>query len=492
MLGTVISPFENAPTTKGFHFIIDKSANVRKGKFIQLQLPDGKLIGRVSEIYRANKYYMQPETVKEYESSGKGISEIFPSNEWEYLVAQVESLGVFDGNSFQPSTYPPSPGQKVFEPEQKILEGFFGIDENGLEIGEMSHHKIKVKLNMTKLFLKHLAILAISGAGKSFLTAVLLEEMLKKEPKESPGIILIDTHGEYTGFAEDKNYINRTRVFSINDIRIGFSNLPESAFADFGLTPTQERALIKVLGNLKGNYSITEAIDAIEHSDINQKTKDPILGTLYNLRRTGLFGINDYPPLDEIVKQGQLSIIDLSSSTNLSTKRMMVAYFARKLFNTRRSGTIPPFIIILEEAHQYIPEKVKKEHAMSKSIMETIAREGRKFQASICLISQRPVHLSTTVLSQCNTKIILRVVNPNDLAHIEESSEAMAGDLVKQITDLPVGQGYIIGEAVNFPLLVKIRKRLSKESRKGKSIEDACREFYEKVERKRKDSKAFI
>lgn len=491
-LGTVIS-FIDSPSTGKFHFTINKNVYVRKGQFVQLEVEDGKLIGRVSDIIKTNRYFMRPESVNEYQKSG-GLDGVFPTTDWECLVAEVKALGVFDGKQFQSSTFPPSPGADVKEPEHEILKKFFGLDEKGLDIGKIPYHKLSAKLNITKLFQKHVAVLAISGAGKSYLASVLLEELLSRERKFTPGIVVVDTHGEYVEMAEAKEIAEKVRVFRSSDMRIGFQNLRTHDIAEMeGISSgTQIRELDKILLDLKSNYSISDVISKIDESELPVKTKDVMLSHMISLQRTGIFGIDDYPKSEELVKQGQVSIIDMSDCISLKKKQIIVRYFAGKLFHYRRMGTVPPFILILEEAHQYIPEGAKKENALCRGILQTIAREGRKFDASLCLISQRPINLSTTVLSQCNTKIILRITNPYDLKHIGESSEAITKDVLDQITTLPVGYGLVVGEASNVPLLIKIREKRIKTEKREDSMQSACREFFEKLEKKRKDAEAFI
>ena len=495
-IGTVISTLEG-PSTRKFSFVINKDSVVRRGQFVQLKNHDGNLIGRVADVVKANKYFMRPDSVKEYESSGRSMDDLFPVDHWEYLVAEVNCLGVHTGNGFVDSSFPPSPGTRVVQPENQILTELFGLDSNGLLIGTIPHHDVEVKLSPTRLLQKHLAILAISGAGKSFLTSVILEELMARRPEQGQlAVIVIDTHGEYSSFADDPKYSGRVSVFPISDVQIGLANLRSYQFSEFmpNLTYPQMRELLKVMDTLKKkNYNLSDLIDAVESNEkIKPATKEPLLSNLMSLRMTGLFGVADYPSLEELVKQGSLSIIDLSETTNLNSKQMLVAYIARKLFNARKDGIIPPFLLVLEEAHQFVPETMKKEHAISKGIMQTIAREGRKFNASLCLISQRPIQLSTTVLSQCNTHIILRITNPYDLDHIGRSSEGMNRSVIKQISSLKVGTGIIVGEAVNFPLFVKIRGRSSKQSEKGLPLEKAAAEYYARVKQKSKDAKEFM
>ncbi len=496
--GTIISTPEG-PSTRKFSFVINRDKLVRRGQFIQINTEEGILIGRVSDVFKTNRYFMRPESVKEYESSGKSMNEIFPVDNWEYLVAEVMPLGVWVENKFKSCSFPPSPGTKVIEPDPEILTNFFGLNGNGLHIGNLPFNNLSVKVDPTRLLQKHLAILAISGAGKSYLTSILIEELLNRKPEQGQlAVIVIDSHGEYTNFEDDPKYSAKTKVFLGSEIRIGLPNLSSNELAEFvpKLSSPQLRELTGLIRDLRKtnkNYGIKDLIQEIEEREqIKPATKDVLISILTDLASTGLFGVSDYPGLEDLARQGGLSVIDLSEMINLHKKQIIVTYIARKLFNARRVGLIPPFLLILEEAHQFAPEKAKKESAISKGIIQTIAREGRKFHASLCLISQRPIQLSTTALSQCNTHIILRVTNPYDLKHIGESSEGITSDVLKQISTLPVGSGLIVGEAVNSPLFIEIRKRESKESGKGLPLEKAAIEYYQKVKQKLEDAKSFM
>lgn len=494
-LGTVVSTIEG-PSTRRFSFVIGREKIVKRGQFVSVKTEEGQLIGRVSDVYKTNRYFQRPESVNEYQSSGKAMDDIFPVGDWEYLVADVSSVGVYRDKGFADSLFPPSPGKPVTEPEGGILSSFFGLDTKGLFLGKIPHHDVDVLLNPTRFLQKHLAILAISGAGKSFLTSVILEEVLKRSPEQGQiAVIVIDTHGEYTSFAEDPAFSAQTRVFPIKELQIGLPNLSPHQLNEFlpNLSSVQVRELFRIIRSMKGNYSLDDVISYIEESEsIKSSTKDVLVSVLEELKYTNLFGGMDYPDMQTLVRQGGLSIVDVSDTTNLMKKQMIVSYMARKLFYARRNGIIPPFLLVVEEAHQFVPETARKETAISKSIITTIAREGRKFNASLCLISQRPIQLSTTALSQCNTHVILRVTNPYDLDHIGKSSEGVNSSVLKQISSLRVGSGLIVGEAVNYPLFVDIRHRESMQSDKGMSLEKAAIEYHRAFKQKKKDAKAFM
>lgn len=489
--GTVIST--PPPSTRKFSFVINKDSVVKRGQFVKIRMKNGILIARVSDVFKANRYYERAESVQKIESEGRKLNESFPADYWEYDLADAVVLGLYNDGSFHESYTPVAPGNSVEEPDVYILKQFFGFDEKGVHIGKLPHHDLDVNINLTRLLQKHLAILALSGAGKSYLTSIMIEELLNIE--NGIAVIIIDPHGEYRSFTDDPQYASKSRVFESSNIKLGLSETSPYEFVNMMpemVSGPQRRELIKILENMKGTFTIDDVLDYTDENIKNIVTKDQILAHLDNVKRLDIFGEVDTPDLNKIAVQGELSILDLSDTTNLRKKQLIVAHLAKKLFDARRNGSVPPFVLIIEEAHQFAPEGAKRDDALSRGIITKIAREGRKFGASLCLISQRPKMLSTTSLSQCNTQIILRITNPYDLKHIEESSEGITRDVSDRISSLKVGTALIVGEAVNFPLFVSVRKRRSKESGKGGSLESLAEEYRRNKEKTRKDSKEFM
>jgi len=499
VVGTVISKELN-PNVSQFSFVIT-NMNARKGQFVMLDTPEGKMIARISDIIKTNRYFERAESVHEFERAGKSLSDLFPSDRWEYLVGEAVALGIYKEKSLTRAAFPASPGSKVYIAENDILSDFFGLDkEKGLEIGSVEYHNLQVKVNMTKLLQKHMAILAMSGAGKSYLTSVLIEELLDRKPENGQmAVVVIDTHGEYIGFAEDPKYRDRSDVILGRDFRVGVPGLSAGIIAEFmpSMTSVQKRELNKLLSSMYNEkrgqtFDFKDVLAQIDSSEIKSATKGILYTLLLNLENTRLFGHYDNPSLDKLARPGHLTIIDISDMTNLFEKQMIVTYLSRKLFEARRSSVIPPFVIVIEEAHNFCPEGARSEAAVSRNIIEKIAREGRKFNSCLCLISQRPINLSTTALSQCNTHLILRVTNPYDLDHIGKSSEGLTADVIKTISSLRVGEALLVGEAVNYPLFVKVRKRYSKKNERGIELEKACLDFKSNKETKKQDLEAFV
>ncbi len=371
-------------------------------------------------------------------------------------------------------------------------------------MGSIEHHETEAKVSLTRLLQKHLAILAMSGAGKSHLSSVILEELLSRKKEDGRiAVIIVDIHGEYIGFAHDPVFGKSATIIDGNEICVPLRKISPETMMEWlpDLSAAQRDVLRNSMSSLKGakkdsaGFGMKELVSSIEADSSSSKedVKRALKRGISELRRYKfLSNKKESPRLIGDISPGKMTILDFSSIDSLRKKQILVAMLARRLFHLRKKGKIPPFLLLIEEAHNFAREKAEERDAVSRSIIETIAREGRKFGASLCLISQRPVNLSTTALSQCNTHIILRVTNPNDLDHIQKSSEGIDARVVKSITSLKVGEAILVGEAVNYPVFVKVRDRKSTKRERGAPLLQQAIEFEEKREKKEKGVEAFI
>ncbi len=264
---------------------------VRQGMFCSTVSEEGMVIGRIEEIYVNNEYYANPQTVKNFDKGHlSNISTYFPSDQWEDYLAYVKVLGVFpsttplnhskiDHNRYEKvlrrSYFPAKPGNKVQIVQADLLNNFLGMDETGLEIGSLEYYNTPVKLNLTRLINKHTAILAMSGAGKSYLVSVLLEELLLRTNTQqgTPGVLLFDVHGEYGFFTdhdtpENKFYAKFSTRYDAKYFQIGIPSLSAYDFAKYqpNMSNAQVRELKRVLDSLKfeekrEKYGISDIIE---------------------------------------------------------------------------------------------------------------------------------------------------------------------------------------------------------------------------------------
>ncbi len=510
-IGTIVSTPES-PTPSKIDFVV-MNGKAHRGQFVEIPFSEGLIIGMITNVRKTNKYFERADAVKEFEQQGTKLFEQFPVNDWEYTLAEVNPLGIFVDQKFKRMSHPPSPGVNVFNAQPANIIQFLGLDEEkGMELGEMEFHPVKVKLNMSRLLQKHVAILAMSGAGKSWTVSCLLEELLdRKKEHGRVAVVVFDVHGEYTNFAEPvidekySDYSSRTRLIRARDLRIG---VPKVSLGMFGslmpnMSPAQRRELGKAIQSLQtkmkdglGPYDLQdikgELLSEMGNKDAKDSVIQALIGWLHGLEDLQLFGKADNPSLLDLVQPGIVTVVDLSDIIHQNKKQVIVSYLSHRVFYERRNKKIPPTTIVLEEAHNFIPNQINKEGSISKSIMRTIAREGRKFGVSLCLISQRPIQLDTTTLSQCNTQLLLRITNPYDIKHIGESAEGLSSESLGMLTSLKVGEGLLIGEAVNAPTFFKIRQRKSQPSRHEGSLEMAGLAFEENEAKNRKETEDLL
>jgi uncharacterized protein len=499
-LGTVISMMDS-PNTYKFGFVInDEEINkVRVGQFVELNLSEGKLIAVVTSISRSNRYFERAESVAEYEKNSS-IYDNFPIDDWSYTIAETKILGVY--NKFlHRCSYPPAPGADVLSVDDELLTQYLGFRSNGLTVGKLMNHDVDVNLGLSKLFQKHVAILAMSGAGKSYLMSVLLEELAERKKEDGRiGVVIFDVHGEYTQLKRSP-LSDKIQIFNAPKIKLSTKNTINE-ISQFIKDGAQKRMfsslfydLIKQYRNERKHFSLKDIIQLLSQEETDKskmKTAGLLIDSLNQLHKTRLFGKGDDPSVETLIQPGKISVINLRDIDNELSKHLIVSYYTRKLFKSIKKGKICPYLMVVEEAHNFAAERVKKNDMLARYEIERVAREGRKFGASLCLISQRPVRLSTTALSQCNTHVILRVTNPYDIKHIGESSEGIDKYMLDSVTSLKTGEALIVGEAVVQPIFVKVRKRKYEYVSNENDLESLAKLYENDLEKKYDDVSAFF
>lgn len=182
------------------------------------------------------------------------------------------------------------------------------------------------------------------------------------------------------------------------------------------------------------------------------------------------------PSIEEVLAQliGQIEghsnknvrIIDISGLPN-EISGPLTALLARLLFqyklwqkpDERRSD---PILIACEEAHRYVPNQGEAQYKEAQEAIRRIAKEGRKYGIGLMLISQRPSDVESTVLSQCNSWIVLRLTNSRDQEHIARFLPDSLSGLTRILSSLTRREAIFVGEAAALPSRIKIME-LTKE-----------------------------
>lgn len=401
-------------------------------------------------------------------------------------VASARIIGYRDKRSFLKTPKVPfAQNTPVFSAPKDFIRETLGIKDEGAYIGLLEGYDINVRLDIGHMIRKHIAVLAKTGTGKSYVVGVLLEELADNKIP----VVVIDPHGEYHTLRlqnknkdetkynerfgiEPKSYRDQVNMFNIGNsprsIKLS-SKLDANEIIEMlpaGLSSGQKGILYSALRNLEGKeYTLQDVIEEVANS--NSQAKWNVVSMLEFLLNTKLFSANPTLPHD-LVKEGKISVLDLKEGKP-EIQQIVVMKLIEDLFRARKHGLIPEFLLVLEEAHNFCPERGFGEVASSK-VIRTVASEGRKFGFGLCMVTQRPARIDKSVLSQANTQIILKVTNPNDLKAITDSVEGITPGLRDEIKDLPVGVAMVVGSTDN-PLLVDIRIRKSQHGGESVTIE---------------------
>ena len=415
----------------------------------------------------------------------------------ESTIAFCEVIGYRDKNVTKKPRIPFDPDSEVLLAEDKLIKDIIKLEDTtkGALIGKLDGRNIDVFLDLNKILTMHLAVLAKSGSGKSYAVGVLLEEMIERKVP----ILVIDPHGEYSSLRfknDDVEDIEKLKHFNFEPT--GFN------MEEFGDIQTNSNArplslnghitseeLIHILpGKLSGNQQ------AVLYSSLKNSqtpTFDSLLLSLEQEESNAKFGVmnmveylknleifNESPtPYNELVKPGRCNILNLKG-INPDVQQLIVYKISRDLFELRKKNKIPPFFLVIEEAHNYCPERSFGE-AKSSKVIRNIASEGRKFGLGLCIISQRPARVDKSVLSQCSTQIILKVTNPNDLKAISTSIEGLTSSTEKEIQNLTIGTAMVTGLS-EVPLLVNIRPKKSRHGGRAQDVLNHEANFDEKLD----------
>lgn len=164
---------------------------------------------------------------------------------------------------------------------------------------------------------------------------------------------------------------------------------------------------------------------------------------------------------------GSLVVVDLSLVPS-EVVEITVGVMARVIFETlqryrRKNGHSLPTALVLDEAHTFVGrQRPNTEYVTPRDLcvgaFERIAREGRKFGLGLALASQRPSELSSTVLAQCNSFILHRLVNDHDQELVSKLVPDNLSDLLEDLPSLPARHAMLLGWAAPIPTLIEVRE----------------------------------
>jgi DNA helicase HerA-like ATPase len=382
------------------------------------------------------------------------------------------------------------PGKPVYLAPRDLLEKFYSYSkEEAIHVGSLvTRNDVPIFLSL-KGFRRHLAIIAQTGAGKSYLAGVLAEELLLK----GATIIMLDPHADYVFLSKTSEgmrhelsdrivvFRNPASTGRYSNQEVGRIESYEVCFSDLDLDEIcmiagihKEytniiQSLENALSSLKGRKTVFSPKDLLEELQESEKKENLKKDQISSIKRAQkyikrIIGIKVFTDVstsvDRMLKPMQLSVVDLSGLEDEVSDYIAYKILSEVYDKVANSEFRFPVFIFVEEAHRFIPPEGK---TYSSIIIKRISAEGRKFGIFLVLITQRPSKIHPDALSQCNSQIIMRITNPEDQRAISASSERMSNDLLEDLPGLNVGEAVIVGETTRAPVMIRVKKRRTKE-----------------------------
>ena len=408
-----------------------------------------------------------------------GLSVPTPSQEIDQSEIQILELevmgeiapGVNGQTGFQRGVSVfPALGDTVYAATRDDLSQIYvRAEDKAVRIGSLyQDHSLPASIVPNDLLGKHFAVLGTTGSGKSCAVALILHAILDQH--SNAHVVLLDPHSEYAAAFSDRAEVLTPQTLELPYWILNFEEIEEVVLgggADSERREATSAILREMIGLAKKKYNnredaptsinadtpvpygLSDLISLIdERAGQLSKTEEtaPYLrlkARIQGLREDARFnfifgGISVRDNMARIlsrifripVEQKPITIVDISSVPS-EILNVVVSVLGRLTFDFALwSDRAVPMLLVCEEAHRYAPKDPKAGFEPTKRSLARIAKEGRKYGVSLCVVSQRPSELSTEVLSQCNTIFALRMSSDKDQAYVRGAMSDTASGLL--------------------------------------------------------------
>lgn len=339
----------------------------------------------------------------------------------------------------------------------------------------------------------HFAILGTTGSGKSCSTALILRSILAAHPNGH--VILLDPHNEYaTSFGDMAEVVTTenlelpiwllnseeaeevlcssdpaTRSAEAAIMRECFlaarrhfvNDAKESAWMTVDTpTPFSVNTLVKIIDEAAGKLDKPE--NSVPYLRLRARLErlkaDRRFSFMFSTVTTRDNMADVMARLLRIPVHGKpVTVIDLSGVPT-EVVDVVISVLCRIVFEFAvwidREKAVP-VLIACEEAHKYIPRDETMGFEPTRKAIARIAKEGRKYGVSLCLVTQRPSEVSQTILSQCNTLFALRMSNEQDQQFVRYALPDGAAGMLAALPAMRRQESIIVGEGVSVPMRIR-------------------------------------
>ena len=341
-----------------------------------------------------------------------------------------------------------------------------------------------------ELFGKHFSIVGTTGSGKSCVVATILTAVIDTNPNAHA--MLLDPHGEYASAFKERAVVlspgdglylpywlfnfeelvetvigpdhnaEQAKILGEAVLAAKQSSLAKVGLEKFGTvdTPAPYRMsdVLRFLDTAMGSLNRPDSVAAYQavKGRIVALQNDPRYGFVFGSRLTLRDELSEIlAQLFRIPVNGKpVTIIDLSGIPS-EVLNVVVSVLCRLAFDFALWSETPiPLTIICEEAHRYAPRDKELGFEAAKRALFRIAKEGRKYGVSLCVVSQRPSDLAPGLLSECNTMFAFRMTSHEDQDIVRSAVPEASHGLMNFLPALRNGEAIAVGEGVAMPMRI--------------------------------------
>lgn len=131
-------------------------------------------------------------------------------------------------------------------------------------------------------------------------------------------------------------------------------------------------------------------------------------------------------------------VLDVSGYLDESVAENLIQGVARRLFALEKKRK-KPFLILVEEIHEYIPEGGGLSECGQMLIK--VAKRGRKHGLGLCGLSQRPADVKKDFITQCDWLVWHRLTWDNDTAVVRR---VLGSDYADSVQELDDGEAFLM------------------------------------------------
>jgi DNA helicase HerA-like ATPase len=384
------------------------------------------------------------------------------------------------------------------------LRAIFAVhNAHVVEVGSLTQNAtIPATVSVEELTRRHFAIVGSTGVGKTTSVSMLVKQCVRELPKLR--MMIVDPHNEYSAHFRSQAYVLDADSLELPYWMFRFEEMLDVVYVGRKANPDEADALYEVIRSAKQRfasggrvtdssirrnqpqeyswvsadtpvpYRISDALSLLDEwsgkldpryarADL-RSLKNRLDALSHDPRYRFMFGkVMVEDNMAKVIgtlfrmpmERQPVTIVQVGGLPN-EVVNAVVSVLARMAFEVASAchGEVQ-VALLCEESHRYIPSNPNMGFEPTRRAIGRIAKEGRKYGASLCIVTQRPSELDSTVLSQCSTMFAMRLSSEKDKDIMAAAAGASSQGALNFLSSLADREAIAFGEAIPTPMRMK-------------------------------------